>query len=85
MKCLRYGANSPRQKNKNNKIEDWHYKLKGVARKVHPMRLGIAIFEQEKAHTEVSIAQLATSSQPVPSYQPGHHFVSAISAYTLLF
>ena len=60
MKCPWHGANSPRT---NSNIEGWHQKLKGVARKAHSNET-IAIFEQEQAHTEVSIAQLATGSQP---------------------
>ena len=51
-------ANSSRT---NNNIEDWHNKLKRVARKAYEP---IKIFKQEQPHTEVSTAQLVTGSQP---------------------
>ena len=49
-------TSSPRT---NNHVEGWHNKLKRVVRKAHPN-----VYEQEQADTEVTIAQLATGSQP---------------------
>ena len=61
-KCPRHGANSPRKQTTTLKagtrnLKEWP-EIKAHSNET------IAIFEQEQAHTEVSIAQLATGSQP---------------------
>ena len=60
MYCM--DTSSPRT---NNHVEGWYNKLKRVVRKVHPNVYElIDVFQQGQADTKVTIAQLATSSQP---------------------
>ena len=55
-------TSSPRT---NNHVEGWHNELKCLVRKAHPNVYElIEVFQQEQADTEVTIAQLATGSQP---------------------
>ena len=55
-------TSSPRT---NNHVEGWHNKLKRVVRKAYPNVYElIEVFQQEQADTKVTIAQLATGSQP---------------------
>ena len=52
---------------KNNHLEGWHYRLKGLAKKAHPNPFEtIELIKNEQISTEVQMIQLAAGGQPRP-------------------